>query len=123
MSTRSLLARLQEWPPGALIPVEWVRAQLEAEAGQLGEAHAPETGDLSIEDVARLSNRAPGTVRGWCNSGQLPGAYKLRGRDWRIPRAAYRTFLDRQAEGAAKGQGRDAPVDLSAWRGHIREAG
>ena len=34
----------------------------------------------------------PSTVRGWCEAGRFPGAYKLHDREWRIPAAALETF-------------------------------
>ena len=44
--------------------------------------------DMTVAEVAELLKRAPATVRGWCATGELPGAYRLLGREWRIPSAA-----------------------------------
>ncbi len=52
--------------------------------------------DLTVGDVAERVGRAGSTVRGWLVSGALRG-YKLNARDWRIPRAALREYLDGQA--------------------------
>ena len=53
--------------------------------------------DLTVEEVASETYRAPSTVRGWLLSGELDG-YKLNRRDWRVPRSALRAYLDRQIE-------------------------
>jgi len=74
--------------------------------------------DLTVEEVAEETRRAPSTVRGWLITGDLRG-YKLNGRDWRISRVALQAYLDEQ-----KGRthaGRRAPemedeVDIAAWR-------
>jgi excisionase family DNA binding protein len=44
--------------------------------------------DLTLAEVSSLTHRSESTVRGWLSSGHLPGAYKLRGRAWRVPRAS-----------------------------------
>lgn len=82
--------------------------------------------DFTCQDVAEELGRSPSTVRGWCADGDLPGAYRLNGREWRIPRASLRRYLDAQArDDAAAEQGGDGPVDLGGWRRHYRtkEAG
>lgn len=70
--------------------------------------------DLTVEEVAQETGRAPSTVRGWLIRGELQG-YKLNGRDWRVPRPALRAYL----EGQATPESDDEPegdVDLGAWR-------
>ncbi len=54
--------------------------------------------DLTVAEVAELLHRAPGTVRGWCATGELPGAYRFRGREWRIPAAAMEALQQGQGE-------------------------
>jgi len=84
----------------------------------LAGAEAP-AADLTVRELAEQLHRAPSTVRGWVEEGRLPGAYKLNGRDWRVPVEAMETFLASQrVRYAARGR-EDAgprPVDLSAWR-------
>ncbi len=46
------------------------------------------TVDLTVAEVAQLLGRAAGTVRGWCTTGELAGAYWLNGCEWRIPSGA-----------------------------------
>ena len=54
--------------------------------------------DLSAVRVAELLGRDPVTIGTWCRSGFFPGAYKLRGRQWRIPRPALEQFQRTEAE-------------------------
>jgi hypothetical protein len=111
-SPRSLVQLLAELPDGALLPVGWLRAQLGAEP-------AERLADLTLSEVAALQNRSISTVRTWCGSGALEGAYRLNNREWRVPPAALRRFLDRQS--AKKVPPTSAPTtDLSEWRRHIR---
>lgn len=75
------------------------------------------TRDLTVEEVAAETRRAPSTVRGWLIADELRG-YKLNGRDWRVPRAALREYLDRQAANTGEDPPRQpgGEVDISAWR-------
>lgn len=102
----TLLARLaamvEALPDGASValPVGWLRAELEAEGA---ESSSAPLADLTVEALAAELGRSPSTVRGWLIEGSVPGAYKLRGREWRIPRAAVRAFLVDQASGEGRG--------------------
>ncbi len=104
---RAIVAPL---PPGAAVtlPVEVVRTWLEVE----GVGDTPV--DLTVQEVGDLLGRAPSTVRTWCGAGRLPGAYRLRGREWRIPRGALRAL--RQAGGGQGEPGDDEVPDLGRWR-------
>ena len=73
-------------------------------------------GDLTLEQVACEVGRATSTVRTWCNSKRLAGAYRLNGRDWRVPRAALRAFLDDQGRGDARDQVQGEGVDWEDWK-------
>lgn len=76
--------------------------------------------DMTVVDVAERLGRSPSTVRGWCGSGALSGAYRFRGREWRIPPAALKAFLDREAEVRRdrrnEDRGASEQVDLGSWR-------
>ncbi len=48
--------------------------------------------ELTVTDLAAQFQRSASTVRGWIEAGRFPGAYKLRGRDWRVTRAAVDVF-------------------------------
>ena len=46
----------------------------------------------TTEEAAQRLNRSPWTVRDWCNKGQVPGAYRVKGKgrrgEWRVPHDA-----------------------------------
>ena len=105
------LDELRRWlasaPPGSLVPVEAVRPLLEGEAA----GGARGSWDLSVQEVAELLGRAPSTIRGWIGEGLLPGAYRLRGREWRIPRRELERLREEEAQ-PRKGES----ADLGSWR-------
>ena len=105
---RDLLGQL---PPDAQVPVRWVLENL-------GEGQGSDLADLTLEQVADKVGRAPSTVRGWCNSGRMAGAYRLRGREWRVPQDALRRFVEaeRNQEGRPSTVRSRGPVDLGSWR-------
>ncbi len=76
---------------------------------------------LDVEQAGEALGRSASTVRDYCRSGLLPGAFRQRGREWRIPPRAIGKFQAAQAAEAA----RTAPVtgsnttDLAAWRREI----
>src|SRR4051812_922694 len=73
-------------PPGALIQVPR-ELLLDLLAGVSGEIESSMAGsDLTTAEVAAHFKRSPTTVRAWLDAGRIPGAYKLRGRAWRVPR-------------------------------------
>lgn len=90
-----LRALIDGLPPGAIIPVraEWI-AELVADVPV---TQAAMEVDLTATEVARLMGRDEKTVAGWCRAGVIEGAYKLRGREWRVPRAALRAFQNAHA--------------------------
>lgn len=112
--SRPDLTTLRALPPDALVPVRWV---LEAVDGLEREGGDDGLGD-TVAEFAERANRAPSTVRTWCTEGRLPGAKKLRGREWRIPRSALRALLDDDTPARAGGAQRlETPKGgLSAWR-------
>ena len=94
-------------------------ALLEALAGPGAPAQpsAEPPGDLTVAELAERFRRSASTVRGWCERGRFEGAYKLNGRDWRVPPAAIETFRERE-----RGPHRPGGADLGAWRTHRRPA-
>jgi len=90
---------------------------------------------LTVAQLGSLLRRSPSTVRGWCEAHRFAGAFKLNGRDWKIPREALDGFLAGQrpefsredpprraiaAPGDTRVRPRRAQVgetpDLAAWR-------
>lgn len=64
------------------LPVSVVREWLK----RLGEgAEDGRLADLTVEELAEELDRAKSTVPGWLKAGELPQAYKLNGREWRVP--------------------------------------
>ena len=55
--------------------------------------------DLTVEETGRRFGRAPSTVRAWISAGRLPGAYKLRGKEWRLPQATLTAFESAERSG------------------------
>lgn len=85
MSAKALLHAIEHLPDEASVPVGWVREKIGA-----GE---PVEVDLTLEEFAAMLDRRPSTVRGWM---PIEGAYKFRGREWRIPHQAAQRYLDAQ---------------------------
>jgi excisionase family DNA binding protein len=102
------------------LPVVWLRARLEEEAREGG---GPDR-LLTLEEVAEVVGRAVSTVRSWCNSGRIEGAFRLNGRDWRVPESALRKYLESQQRDEVTGErnGVGGSVDLGSWR-KIRTGG
>jgi len=65
--------------------------------------------DFTIAELAARFYRSPSTVRGWCERGRFEGAYKLNGRDWRIPPGGVDAFLAGQ-------RGEHAITPPGPWR-------
>ncbi len=117
MTLQDRLRRIVEpLPPGAAVtlPADVLREWLDGEpgtGGQAGDGVSQEPlVDLTVEDVAKLVGRAPSTVRWWCQKGTLPGAYRLRNREWRVPRAALRALRSGSNE-PPRLASRHAPLD------------
>ena len=99
-------------PPGTLVPRDWVLDQLSDGVPAVPPAVTPALParvDLTIRDLAEMFGKQPSTVRAWVERGDFPGAYKLHGKEWRVPVSSVEAFQ--------KGQ-RRATSDrgLSAWR-------
>lgn len=110
MTLKDRIRRMVEALPSPTSTVSLSRVDLES---MLGQAVEPEPlSDLTVQDVAEEVGRAPSTVRGWCNSGQLR-AYRLNRREWRITREALREFQRDQQEPPPDIGDSD---DLGSWR-------
>ncbi|MGH7426958.1 MAG: helix-turn-helix domain-containing protein [Gemmatimonadales bacterium] len=107
----SLRATVAGMPPGALVPRDWLLEQLSgAPPAKAGPDAVPGSlVDLTIGDLARLFGKRPSTVRAWVERGDFPCAYKLHGKEWRVPVASVESFQNRQRR-AKQDSG------LSAWR-------
>ena len=79
------------------------------------ETEVGSTRDLTVEEVADETSRAPSTVRGWLISEALRG-YKFNNRDWRVSRDSLREYLNAQSTQATETPGEVGKVDITAWR-------
>ena len=116
----SLRAALTAMPSGTLVPRDWVLERLSEDIPGVPAAVTPAPParvDLTIRDLAQLFGKQPSTVRGWVERGDFPGAYKLHGKEWRVPVSGVEAFQNWQRRRTAKSEAR-----LSAWRtvGHVK---
>lgn len=106
-----------------MIPVAWLAEELAKESAvEPGERPAlAVTVDLTVQQVAQRFNRGASTVRTWCEQQRFPNAYRLNGREWRIPAGDVTAF-----QIAAQTQQRPATAastpNLSQWRQHLPHA-
>jgi hypothetical protein len=115
----SLAQRLRELaerlPPGGSLTLTQA-GLLELAAVADGQAdRATACGDFRVTELAARFHRSASTIRDWCEHARFEGAYKLNGRDGRIPQAAVDAFLARQ-------RGQKPGAQLGAWRA-VRSAG
>ena len=106
------------------LPISELRQWLEEDNNPSGDHDSGGLTDLTCEQIAEQLGRTPACVRGWCRTGRLEGAYRLRGREWRVPRSALRAFLQAQAtkEREPRPNRQTQGVDLAAWRREGRKS-
>lgn len=51
---------------------------------------------LTVNQVAELFGRGASTVRTWLGAGEFPNAYRLHGREWRVPQSDVEELQRRQ---------------------------
>lgn len=118
MNLPERLLQLASALPSERSTVTLTRADLFDLLGGATETQIPlRSRDLTVEEVAKETQRAPSTVRGWLINKALDG-YKLNGRDWRVPQAALRGYLERQQQREPETPTHDAGVgvDITDWR-------
>lgn len=111
-------------PPGALVPRDWLLAELADRSTEASRSTGPAPRslvDVTIRDLAQLFGKRASTVRAWVERGDFPGAYKLHGREWRVPVSAIEAFKDQQRNGARSASRVQSHARLSAWRSVERE--
>ncbi|MBX3146967.1 MAG: helix-turn-helix domain-containing protein [Gemmatimonadales bacterium] len=115
-------ALVEASPDGTVltVPRAWLAALL-GDAADIGPV------DLTVADLATRYQRSPSTVRWWLEQGRMPGAYRLQGREWRVPRASLVAFEAAERERQMPTQPpspapagppvrRAKVVDLGDWR-------
>lgn len=110
-----------------MVTVRWLAEQLAADRVS-EDAHEREARvDLTVEQVAaRFGRKGTSTVRGWLARGELPGAYRLHGREWRIPVESVEEMQRAQAakpRAASRGPSTTATTDIGEWRKHVPKTG
>lgn len=118
-----LAALLEQLSPDAMLPARWILEQLAEEPLQTSgnEAAAPLARDLTVKEFGACFGKSASTARLWCEQGSVAGAWKLNGREWRIPLASVERF--REAQGAPPPDTtRPARGSLGDWR-RQRKAG
>lgn len=105
-------------PPGTAVPVP---RELLLQLLSNGGTPVP-SADLTVADLCQQFRRKPSAVRAWLERGEFVGAYKLHGRDWRVPIAAVEAYRTRQQQGADNPAPAPASgtADLSAWKAERR---
>lgn len=111
-------------PEDATVPVRWLAEQLAKHSdGAEAPTRTATSVDLTVKEVALRLERKPSTVRAWCDTGILPGAYRLRGREWRVPEAAIeamqRAESRRHAHGVTALPVKKGNTETSQWRQHL----
>ena len=101
---RRLLELLEPLPDDAQVCVRWIRDQLERVPSLDDGAIA----DLTAAEAGHVIGRKASTLRNWCAAGDLPGAYKLNGKEWRIPSEAVRAFGEAAVRACLKRRTQDA---------------
>ena len=115
MTLYDRLRQLASALPSDDAAVSFTRADLLALLEDDGrETEVDSTRDLTVEEVAHETHRAPSTVRGWLISGALRG-HKFHG-DWRVPRAALREYLEAEATNVSEAPPHECEIDIAAWR-------
>jgi hypothetical protein len=114
---RALQVLASALPEGGAVPVprEWL---LELLCGAGPSPRMADEADLTAVLVAARFGRHASTVRLWLERGMFPGAYKLRGRDWRVPPSSLAAFEERERDRKPTSQRRSCGklANLADWR-------
>ncbi len=107
---RELAARL---PAGSSVTLP--RDALSEAVGEPSRSQ-PSAG-LTVAELATRFHRATSTVRAWVEAGRFKDAYKLEGRDWRIPECSVTAFIAAQERGPTRLSSIPAnQPSISDWR-------
>jgi hypothetical protein len=109
-----ILAR--SYPDGSTVPVPcgWLLELLEGGEPSAGQPALEQ--DLTCKAAGAVLGRHDSTIRAMCERGEFIGAYRHRGREWRIPPAAIRAYQDVQRTGKAPLLTGGKLTHLNAWR-------
>lgn len=96
MTRDTLLAFCREAPEGSMVALPRDVVLRELQGAAVAAVENEGTADYTIAEFAGLFNRSASTATQWCSAGLVPGAYKLQGRAWRVPRASVARFREAQ---------------------------
>lgn len=117
----ALAALVSAAPSDATVPVRWIKELLAANS-QTAKPGSDGGVDLTVREVATRFGRGESTIRTWLARGELEGAYRLHGREWRIPLASIDRLQRAQARPAVapppRHRARGSP-DIGEWRKHL----
>jgi excisionase family DNA binding protein len=118
----ALTALVKAAPSDATVPVRWIKELLAADDQTLDSGRSDSDVDLTVKEVARRFGRGASTIRTWLARGELVGAYRLHGREWRVPLASIDRLQRAQAEPVAAEsmpQRFTRSPDVGEWRKHL----
>lgn len=123
-----LRALVEVGDPAGTVTIAWIAAQLDADRILEVQENAIDSIDLTVSEVAALFHRGNSTVRTWIANGVFPNAYRLHGREWRVPYEDLTAMQKREARtrnGRKSGVANDSPSasDLGSWRHHAGGTG
>lgn len=109
---------IEALPQGASVelPRQALVRWLEEDGESAAERPERPVADLTVGDIAEAHDKAPSTVREWLQ--EVPGTYRL-GNELRIPRRAWRAWLDSLADDGESGPARvrsKPTASLGDWR-------
>jgi len=123
----ALAALVAAAPPDGLVPVRWIGELLASESDTVtvqSSATGPLSVDLTVGQVAAQFGKGASTIRTWLARGELPDAYRLHGREWRVPATAVvalqRSQAARHAQTSTAAPKSRQAADLGEWRKHTR---
>jgi excisionase family DNA binding protein len=109
----SLRILAEALPVGTVVPVPR-ELLLQLLSGNLGRHNDVEV-DLTVAELAVLFSRKRSAVRSWLERGDFPQAYKLHGREWRVPASSVHAFQEKQRQRKAEKRVTRS-LGLASWR-------
>src|SRR5690554_3806934 len=90
-SLNEVVELLRSLPPGtsmdAAAVAAWLTPLVSDSAHESPVSATEVQTDLTVQEVADAFGRGVSTIRTWVGEGRFPSAYRVHGREWRIPRS------------------------------------
>lgn len=110
---REMIANVEDATAPVTLPKVWVEELLNAHTPRRSELGPEPLGGYTIAQVAAAFHRDHTTIWAWVQAGEFSGAYRLQGREWRLPLKGIEAFLARQQAPREKGR---RQISLGSWR-------